>query len=31
LNPIQGSRGFLEQKTLPSLLSTGWSHEQIQV
>jgi len=30
-NAIKGSRCFLEQETLPSLLSTGWFQEQIGV
>jgi len=30
-NTIKGTHCFLEQETLPSLLSTGWFHEQIQV
>ena len=31
LDPIQGSRCFLEQDTLPSLFNTGWSQELIGV
>ena len=31
LNPIKGFRCFLEEATLPSLLSTGWFQEQIWV
>jgi len=27
-NTIKCSRSFLEQETLPLLLSTGWFHEQ---
>ena len=27
---VKGSHCFLEQETLPSLLSTGWFHEQIR-
>jgi len=30
LSPIKGPRCFLEQETLPLLLSTGWFQEQIQ-
>ena len=29
-NPIKGPRCFLEQETLPLLLSTGWFQERIQ-
>jgi len=29
LNPITSSHYFLEQETLPLLLSTGWFQEQI--
>ena len=29
-NPIKGPRRFLEQETLPFLLSTGWFPEQIR-
>ena len=29
-NPIKGSHCFIEQESLPSLLSTGWFHEQIR-
>jgi len=28
--PIKGPRCFLEQETLPLLLSTGWFQEQIR-
>ena len=28
--PIKGPRCFLEQETLPLLLSTGWFQERIQ-
>ena len=28
-NPIKGSRGFLQQPTYPSMLSTGWFYEKI--
>ena len=28
-NPINGSRCFLEQDTLPLLLSTGWFQERV--
>ena len=28
--PIKGSRCFLEQETLPLLLSTGWFQERIR-
>ena len=28
-SPIDGPRCFLEQETLPLLLSTGWFHERI--
>jgi len=31
LNPIKISHCFFEQDTLPSLLSTGWFQEQIQM
>jgi len=27
-SPIKGSHWFLEQETLPSLLSTGWFEER---
>ena len=30
LSPIKGSRCFLEQETLPLLLSTGWFQERIR-
>ena len=30
LSPIKGPSCFLEQETLPSLLSTGWFQERIQ-
>ena len=30
LSPIKGPRCFLEQETLPLLLSNGWFQEQIQ-
>jgi len=29
LSPIQGSSCFLDQETLPSLLSTGWFQKWI--
>jgi len=29
-SPIKGPRCFLEQETLPLLLSTGWFQEQIR-
>ena len=29
-SPIKGPRCFLEQETVPLLLSTGWFQEQIQ-
>ena len=29
-SPIKGHHCFLEQETLPSLLSTGWFHERIR-
>ena len=29
-SPIKGPRCFLEQETLPLLLSTGWFQERIQ-
>ena len=29
-NPIKGPRCFLEQETLPLLMSTGWFQEQIR-
>ena len=29
-NPIKGSRCFLEQETLPLLLSTGWFQVRIR-
>ena len=29
-NPIKGPRCFLEQETLPLLISTGWFQERIQ-
>ena len=29
-SPIKGPRCFLEQETLPVLLSTGWSQERIR-
>ena len=29
-SPIKGSRCFLEQETLSSLISTGWFKEQIE-
>ena len=29
-SPIQGPRCFLEQETLPLLLSTGWFQERIR-
>jgi len=29
-NPIKGLRCFLEQETLPVLLSTGWFQERIR-
>jgi len=31
LSPIKGPRCFLEQETLPLLLSTGWFQEGIRV
>jgi len=31
LSPIKGPRCFLEQESLPLLLSTGWFQERIQV
>ena len=31
LSPMKGSRCFLEQENLLSLLSTGWFQEQIRV
>ena len=30
LSPIKGPRRFLEQETLPLLLSTGWFQERIR-
>ena len=30
-NPNKGSHCFLEQETLPSLLSTGWFQERIRI
>ena len=30
-SPIKGTQCFLEQETLPLLLSTGWFQEQIRV
>ena len=30
LTPIKGPRCFLEQETLPLLLSTGWLQERIR-
>ena len=30
-NPNKGSHSFLEQETLPSLLSTGWFQERIRI
>ena len=30
LSPIKGPRCFLEQETLPLLLSTGWFQERIR-
>jgi len=30
LSPIKGPRCFLEQETLPLLLSTGWFPERIR-
>ena len=30
MNPTKGSHCFLEQETLPSLLSTGWFQEWFQ-
>ena len=29
-SPIKAPRYFLEQETLPLLLSTGWFHERIR-
>ena len=29
-SPIKGPRCFIEQETLPLLLSTGWFQEQIR-
>jgi len=29
-SPIKGPRCFLEQETLPVMLSTGWFQERIQ-
>ena len=30
LRPVKGHRCFLEQETLPLLLSTGWLQERIR-
>jgi len=29
-SPIEGTRCFFEQETLPLLLNTGWFHERIR-